>query len=121
MRAGGRREQRMKVVLGEGKGVVVARPMKMAELRVRDLVVSTTRGNVAAAIAAAGGCPLGVVKTGHIRSSPMGLGTAWVKCPLVAARKVAAAKKITIGWTTARVGALADRPLQCFRCSRRDM
>lgn len=92
----------------------MTRPMKMAELRVRDLVLSTAPGDVAAAIAAAGGCPLAQVKTGDIRSSPVGLGTMWVRCPLVAARKVVIAKKVRVGWTTARVEALVDRPLQCF-------
>lgn len=79
---------KMRAILGEVERVVVARPMTMAELRVNDLLVSTTPRDVAAAIAAAGECSLGDVTTGDIRSSPMGLGTIWVRCPLVEDRKL---------------------------------
>lgn len=81
----------MREALGEEEGEVVSRPIKMAEVRVRDLVAFATPGDVAAAIAAAGGCQPGEVKTVEIRLSPMGLATVCAKCPLVAARKVAAA------------------------------
>lgn len=80
---------KMREALGEEEGVIVS--IKMAEIRVRDLGAFATPGDVAAAISAAGGCQPGEVKTGEIRSSPMGLATVWAKYPLVAARKVVAA------------------------------
>lgn len=60
----------------------------MAERRVRDLDDSVEAKDVAAAIANATGCDPGSVKTGEIRSFCAGLGTLWVRCPLVAAKKV---------------------------------
>lgn len=39
-----------------------------------------------------------------------------MKCLLVAANKVVKTGRIRVGWTVARVEALAQRPLQCYRC-----
>nr|XP_033342844.1 uncharacterized protein LOC117229950 [Megalopta genalis] len=99
-----------------GTGVKVAHPIKNADLRVRGLVDSTTPAEVATAVARVGGCDQGDVRTSEIRSPPSGLGTLWVQCPAAAARKVAVAGKITVGWTLATVEALSARPLQCYRC-----
>ena len=75
---------------------------------------------VAAAVAAEGGCTIGEVKTGEIKKrSPRGMGSVWVQCPTTAAKKVAGKGKITIGWVAARVEALAARPIICFKCMER--
>ncbi|KOC58604.1 hypothetical protein WH47_06856 [Habropoda laboriosa] len=94
----------------------VAHPSKFGELRVSGLEDSAKPEEVAAAVAAAGGCPVEGVRTGAIRSSPNGLGTVWVRCPLAAARKLATAGRLRVGWVAARVEALRARPLQCYRC-----
>jgi hypothetical protein len=44
------------------------------------------------------------------------LGTAWVKCPVAGARRLAAIGKLTVGWSYAKVTAVPKRPLQCYRC-----
>lgn len=36
--------------------------------------------------------------------------------PTGAIRKLAQAGRIPIGWSTAKIGAIARRPLQCYRC-----
>lgn len=99
-----------------GTDVRVARPVKTAELRIRGLEDSIRPGEVAAAVAAAGDCPLGEVKTGEVRFSPGGLGTIWVRCPLRAARAIAGRGRLQVGWTSVRVEALPPRPLQCYKC-----
>ncbi|KOC58581.1 hypothetical protein WH47_09097, partial [Habropoda laboriosa] len=105
---------RLREVLKDG--VKVAHPSKYGELRVSGLEDSTSPEEVAAAVAGAGGCPVEGVRAGVIRSSPNGLGTLWVRCPLAAARKLATAGRLKVGWVAARVEALKARPLQCYRC-----
>ncbi|XP_072934979.1 uncharacterized protein [Epargyreus clarus] len=97
-------------------GVKVARPSKQGEARVMDLDDSVTQEDVASAIAATCGCAIADVKVGEIRQRPSALGTVWVRCPLTAIRKLAAAKRLLVGWVSARVEILPARSLQCFRC-----
>ncbi|KOC61195.1 hypothetical protein WH47_07094, partial [Habropoda laboriosa] len=94
----------------------VAHPTKCGELRVSGLDDSVTAQEVATSIATFGGCSAKGVRTGVIRSSPNGLGTLWVTCPLMVARKLATAGRIRVGWISARVEALGARALQCYRC-----
>lgn len=47
-----------------------------------------------------------------------GLYTVWAQCPLAAALKISASRKLQIGWTVARVELLKKRPVQCYRCWR---
>jgi hypothetical protein len=101
------------------KGVKVARPSKRGELRVRDLDDSVTAEDIAKAVAESGGYSLTEVKVGEVKMSPVGLGTAWVQCPLVAANKLDKVGRIQVGWVKARIGALEQRPLQCFKCLER--
>lgn len=97
-------------------GVKVARPTKHGEARVMDLDESVTQQDVASAIANACGCAAGDVKVGEIRRSLSTLGTVWVRCPLTAIRKLAEAKRVLVGWVSARVDVLPARALQCYRC-----
>jgi hypothetical protein len=96
--------------------VRVARPSKRAKLRNRDLDNFVTAEDIIKAVAEIAGCLPSEVRTGDIKMSPNGLGTAWVQCPLVAANKVDKTGRIQVGWMIARVGALEQRSLQCFRC-----
>lgn len=100
-------------------GVSVARPTRTAELRVRGLVESTTPDEVAAAVARIGGCQESEVRVGEIRFPPRGMGSAWVRCPVVAARKVVLAGKLRVGWVMTQIDLLPPRPLQCFKCLER--
>ncbi|XP_029053689.2 uncharacterized protein LOC114881157 [Osmia bicornis bicornis] len=100
----------------EGIEVRVSRPMKMGEMRISGLDNSVTPVEVAAALAAVGGCAPADLKVGEIRISPARLGTVWAKCPLTALKKIAASGRILVGWSSARVEALSARPLHCFRC-----
>ncbi|XP_020294333.1 serine/arginine repetitive matrix protein 1-like [Pseudomyrmex gracilis] len=101
------------------KGARVSRPVKTAEMRIKGLEDSVSSDEVRAAVASVGGCRPTDIKVGQARASSSGLQTAWVQCPLTAARKVVAEGAIRVGWVRAPVEALERRPLQCHRCLRR--
>lgn len=113
------RADRLAEKLGEAlapRGVRVARPTKSAELRVCGPDDSVTREEVTGALAQAGGCSEGDIRTGEVRRSSSGPGAVWARCPLPAARKLEAVGRIVVGWVSARIEVLAQRPLQCYRC-----
>ncbi|CAB0028684.1 unnamed protein product [Trichogramma brassicae] len=95
--------------------VKVSRPVKCAELRIFGLDDSATREELQAAVASCGGCAADAVRVGEIRQGRAGKGTAWVRCPVAAAKKVAAGP-LLVGWVSAKVAVLPSKPLRCFRC-----
>lgn len=107
---------KIREVLADREGMRVTRPSATAELRVKDLHDAIEEEDVRRAIASSGDCDVESVKVGPIRTTGRGLSTAWVRCPLAAANRLAAMGKLKIGWTRVRIEALEKRPLQCFRC-----
>lgn len=107
---------RLREVMADKEGVHITRPTMMAEIRVRDLNDSVEPHQVADAIARAGNCSPDDIRTGVVQFTGRGMGTLWVRCPLAVANKMVAAKKIRLGWINARIEALEQRPLQCYRC-----
>ncbi|XP_046424472.1 uncharacterized protein LOC124181706 [Neodiprion fabricii] len=99
-----------------GDAVRISRPTTKGEIRVQGMDDSVTAEELAAVMAATGGCGIEAVKVGPLREMTNGLRSAWVQCPLRAATKIAAKGKIPVGWTTVRVNLLEARPRQCFRC-----
>lgn len=77
----------MDAVLGE-RGVIIGRPSKCAELRIRGIDVSVSPNGVVEEIAKIGGCRKGDVQIGRIRNAPYGQDSVWVRCPALAARRV---------------------------------
>lgn len=112
-------KDRMEEALKGLEGVRVARPVKTADLRVRDLLASATAEDVRGAISSTGGCTLQETRAGGIRMAPNGLGSLWVQCPLTAANRVVAAGRLKIGLTSSRVEVLEPRQLHCYRCLER--
>jgi hypothetical protein len=55
------------------------------------------------------------IEVEDIRTFRGGLGSAWIRCPLAAARKLTQEGRVILGLSAARVEAIAKRPLQCFR------
>ncbi|GGS28697.1 hypothetical protein GCM10010252_78100 [Streptomyces aureoverticillatus] len=100
----------------QGKGIKVVKPTKMAAFRVTGMDISATPSEVVAAIALAGQCPQADVQVGEIRKVPRGMGTTWARCPAQAARAICHAGKLSIGWSEAKVLALEQRSLRCFKC-----
>ena len=110
---------KLKRVFGSSDKVRVSRPEKMAEMRIKDLDDSVTKQEVEEAVLKYGECRKDQVMVGDVRRvTPRSMGTAWVRCPLSAARKIALTGRITVGWSVSRTEILPPRPLQCFRCLR---
>lgn len=107
---------RLRTLFADKEGVKVTRPVKMAELRVRDLDDSIRPDELKYVVTEIGGCHENEVRVGPIRRNVDGLGIAWVKCPLTAANKILEKRRLQIGWANARVQMLDVHPLQCFRC-----
>jgi len=108
---------KLREALADRQGVVVTRPQKTAEIRVRDLEDSVSAAEVAAALAEKGGCHPKEIAVGPIRRWAVnGLGTAWVRCPLTTANILAREGAVRIGWTRSRVEVLPERALRCFKC-----
>jgi hypothetical protein len=96
--------------------VWVVAPVKRAEIKVEGIDISMGKEELRQAVSNETGCKTEEVIVGDIIVMKGGLGTAWVKCPVAGARRLAATGKLAVGWSYARVTAVPKRPLQCFRC-----
>ncbi|CAH2101922.1 unnamed protein product [Euphydryas editha] len=94
----------------------VVQPTKLASLRVSGLDDSVTSEAVATAIAKMGKRDAGDVKVGAIAVGPGGLGGTVVRCPIPAAKALAEAGRLLVGWSSARVQILEQRPMRCYKC-----
>ena len=73
------------------------------------------RDTLALAAEWSGVCGGAEVQVAEIGTSRSDLGSSWVHCPLVRAKKLAQAGTVALGWSIARVEAIAKRSLQCFK------
>nr|XP_026499747.1 neurofilament medium polypeptide-like [Vanessa tameamea] len=94
----------------------VVRPVKKADLKVTGLDDSVTSEKLAAAIARAGDCSIESVKCGVMQRGPGYMGMVRVTCPLTAAKKLAAAGRLLVGWSSAKVAVVEQRPMRCYKC-----
>ncbi|XP_075988608.1 uncharacterized protein LOC142984736 [Anticarsia gemmatalis] len=85
-------------------------------MRVLGLDDSASPEEVSAAVARAGGCSVQAVSCGKVQRDPRGLGTAWIRCPVAAAKKVAEAGRLLVGWVSARVKVAEPKPIRCYKC-----
>lgn len=105
--------------LREEPGVTIGRPEKRGEIRIWGIEPSVTEEEIRGAIAEAGGCSREEIKVGQKKIMIRGLGVVWARCPLQAAVKIGGLRSLRIGWGSAGVELLQERPLQCFRCLER--
>lgn len=105
---------RLRTTLGDG--IIVTKPMKMAEFRIIGLDISATAEEIRDRVAAVGGCLVSDIHVGEVRKLPNGTLATWVRCPAIAASKLSSEGEIEVGWALARVDGLKVRPTQCFRC-----
>ncbi|XP_045494196.1 uncharacterized protein LOC123693240 [Colias croceus] len=96
--------------------VKVSRPVKCAEVHIIGLDDSAAVEDVVAAISRAGECPTEHVKCSGLRVGSRGSTSAWVSCPIAAAKKVAQVGRIQVGWISASVTLGKVKPQRCFRC-----
>ncbi|XP_061724838.1 uncharacterized protein LOC133530785 [Cydia pomonella] len=94
----------------------VYRPVKKAEIRISGFDESVTPEILKREVAARGRCLEDQVSVGAIRMAANGTGSVILRCPLTAAKAVVTAGRIVIGWSAARVEALEQLPLRCYRC-----
>lgn len=94
----------------------VTRPVKRVEVRIADLDDSVTSDKVAAAVAKVGNCAIDLVKVNKVQRGPGGMGAVVLQCPVATAKTLIDAGHILVGWSSARVMALKQRPLRCYRC-----
>ncbi|XP_033315471.1 uncharacterized protein LOC117213895 [Bombus bifarius] len=69
--------------------VRVATPTRMAELRVTGIDISDKKEELLQALASAAGRGCAEVHVGEIGATRGGLASAWIKCPVAGARKLA--------------------------------
>jgi len=69
--------ENLKRVLNDQEEVLITRPNKMAEIRIKDLGEWTFSEEVISAIATAGECPQDKIKVGSIRIAQNGLDSVW--------------------------------------------
>jgi len=106
----------MREALQDREGVIISRPIKTAEIRVKDLEDSISADEVAQTVADSGECQVGDVRVGPVRKGTNGLGTIWVRCPLIAANRLIRKGHLKLGWTRSRVELLPERQTSCFKC-----
>jgi len=103
-------------VLHDRDGVVVSRPIKTEEIRLKDVEDSISAVEVAEAVALIGECQTTEVRVGPIRRRTNELGTFWVRYPLLAANRLLRKSHIQLGWTRTRIEVHPERPTACFKC-----
>ncbi|XP_050353678.1 uncharacterized protein LOC126775657 [Nymphalis io] len=94
----------------------VVRPVKRVDLKVTGLDDSVTKDKLVAAVARAGNCSPDSVRCGVLQRGPGYMGMVRVTCPLTAAKKISDAGRLLVGWSSAKVCVLEQRPLRCFKC-----
>lgn len=94
-----------------GKNVKVARPVKMAKVRVTDLDDSIIPQKLASALAKASSCGVEEVRVGEFRRSARRLSAAWAKMPAAALNKVLPGGHLLVGWARVRIELLDPCPL----------
>jgi len=110
--------QTMATLFATEEGVRITCPTKMAELRLSGLDPDTVdTEEILSSVARVGECSPTDIKVGEIRPNARGKFTAWVKCPLRAANKIATPARIQFSaWCVATVALLLQCPLQCYKC-----
>ncbi|XP_061705673.1 uncharacterized protein LOC133516669 [Cydia pomonella] len=88
----------------------VYRPVKKAEIKISGFDESVTPEILKREVAARGRCLEDQVSVGAIRMAANGTGS------VTAAKVVVTAGRIVVGWSAARVEALEQLPLRCYRC-----
>ncbi|XP_046971582.1 uncharacterized protein LOC124538539 [Vanessa cardui] len=94
----------------------VVHPVRKVDIKVTGLDDSVTKDKIIAAVAREGNCPSEVVRCGEISRGPGYMGMVRVTCPVAAAKKLSDAGRLLVGWSSARVYVLEQRPLRCYKC-----
>jgi hypothetical protein len=77
--------------------VRMATPFRTAEMMVIGIDVSVTKEEISNTLATEGGCKVEDVQLGDVHSARKGLGSAWMRGPAGAVRRLTQAGKVRIG------------------------
>jgi len=110
---------RIREILKDKEGVTVKRPTKMAEIRVKGLECSISKGEIMEAVAEKGACRSYKIKAGELRRMSENQRSLWLRLPLAAAKKAVKGGTIQVGWSRAKIALLEARPLRCYKCLER--
>jgi hypothetical protein len=99
-----------------GEQAKVTRPVKTADIKVTGLDDSVTPEELRAALAEQAGCPVEQVKVGKVHAGIRGVGAAFASCPVDAVRRLVEKNQITVGWSSASIQLIEQRPMRCYRC-----
>ncbi|XP_076392034.1 uncharacterized protein LOC105662812 isoform X2 [Megachile rotundata] len=103
-------------VFKESEATIV-HPITYADFRISQMDDSVTSDEVATVVAATAGCSEKDLKVGTVKMGSDSLLAVLVRCPLPAANKIAAKKRITVGWSSSKIMILPPgNLLRCFRC-----
>ncbi|XP_046978670.1 uncharacterized protein LOC124544242 [Vanessa cardui] len=80
----------------------VVHPVKKVDIKVTGLDDSVTKDKIIAAVAREGHCAIEELRCGELR--------------VAAAKKLSDAGRLLVGWSSARVCVLEQRPLRCYKC-----
>ncbi|XP_046968885.1 uncharacterized protein LOC124536397 [Vanessa cardui] len=94
----------------------VVHPVKKVDIKVTGLDDSVTKDKIIAAVAREGHCAIEDLRCGEIARGPGYMGMVRVTCPIAAAKKLSDAGRLLVGWSSARVCVLEQRPLRCYKC-----
>ncbi|XP_046964195.1 uncharacterized protein LOC124533073 [Vanessa cardui] len=94
----------------------VVHPVKKVDIKVMGLDDSVTKDKIIAAVAREGNCAPEDLRCGEIARGPGYMGMVRVTCPIAAAKKLSDAGRLLVGWSSARVCVLEQRPLRCYKC-----
>lgn len=99
-----------------GSEAYVTRLAVKRDVRVVGFDESVREDDIMVALTRLGNCKRNDLKIGKLAPMRNGLYMTWVQCPLAIAIKIAATKKIQVGWTMAKLELLEPKPIQCFKC-----
>jgi len=100
---------KLEAVFRGNEGIKVARPLKMAQIRIRDLDESIDQEDIVQAIMGVGGGSPQNIKVGRTATAPNGMRAVVVQCPLAVANRVVGCGRITVGWAAYRVSIMEAR------------
>ncbi|XP_018404617.1 PREDICTED: uncharacterized protein LOC108781200 [Cyphomyrmex costatus] len=107
---------KMRQIFSGQENILVSRPEKMAEVRIRDLEESVSVEEIVSELCSLTKCNPSSIKVGEISFAPNGMAVTLVRCPLVVANSLIRDRRIKIGWARCRIELLPERPLHCYRC-----
>ncbi|XP_017882797.1 uncharacterized protein LOC108626572 [Ceratina calcarata] len=99
----------------ENQKVKVSCPRRTREVILSGFDLSVTPKDIKEAIESKSG-DNDDLKIGEIKRNRLGVGMVWIKCAECTAHELLKLGRLRVGWSDAKIQAVEQRPLQCFKC-----